>query len=271
MGDCPYLLVIRSQVGGCPYLRTAGPVDAGVHQPLQLLFHLVQGVRRAVQSVPQPDAGLTRPHHPRAARVHPALLGCTATRAAGGCVCKRVSVYVSEWSVCVCCTHLFLFKFPLALVLVNELLSGFSLFLFSEMRTLSFCCCLFVFVVCTCILCLLSCLTRCSFTDVLSSTPTGVSEINYLTCYSRRRHRPHTTATGHVTGVMTLVLLWLTGDRERERKREEEEEEEEEEKKKKERKKKTESVRRKIKTAPPPPTRPPPQRESKEKPHKEQK
>ena len=86
VGDCPYLLVIRSQVGGCPYLRTAGPVDAGVHQPLQLLLHLVQGVRRAVQSVPQPDAGLTRPHHPRAARVHPALLGCTAARAAGGCV-----------------------------------------------------------------------------------------------------------------------------------------------------------------------------------------
>ena len=83
VGDCLYLLAIRSQVGDCPYLRTAGPVDAGVHQPLELLLHLVQGVRRAVQSVPQPDAGLTRPHHPRAARVHPALLGCTATRAAG--------------------------------------------------------------------------------------------------------------------------------------------------------------------------------------------
>ena len=40
---------------------------------------------------------------------------------------------------------------------------------------------MFLFVVCTCILCLLPYLTRCSFTDVLSSTPTGVSEINHLT------------------------------------------------------------------------------------------
>ena len=44
-----------------------------------------------------------------------------------------------------------------------------------------FCCCLFLFVVCTCILCLLPCLTRRSFIDVISCTPTGVSEINYLT------------------------------------------------------------------------------------------
>ena len=44
-----------------------------------------------------------------------------------------------------------------------------------------FCCCLFLFVVCTCIL--LPCPTRCSFIDVLSCTPTGVSEINYLTCF----------------------------------------------------------------------------------------
>ena len=33
-----------------------------------------------------------------------------------------------------------------------------------------------------CILCLLPCLTTCSFIDVLSCTPTGVSEINDLTC-----------------------------------------------------------------------------------------
>ena len=37
-----------------------------------------------------------------------------------------------------------------------------------------------VVVVCTCILCLLPCFTRCPFTDVLSCTPTGVSEINHL-------------------------------------------------------------------------------------------
>ena len=39
----------------------------------------------------------------------------------------------------------------------------------------------FLFVVCTCILCLLHCHTRSSFIDVLSCTPTGVSEINHLT------------------------------------------------------------------------------------------
>ena len=69
--------------------------------------------------------------------------------------------------MCVCCTHLFSF-FPLAFVLVNDLFSGFSLFL--ETRTFLF---LLLFV---------SCLTRCSFTDVVSCTPTGVSEINDLTC-----------------------------------------------------------------------------------------
>ena len=83
--------------------------------------------------------------------------------------------------MCVCCTHLFSF-FPLAVVLVNDLFSGFSLFLFWKCVRFCFCCCLFLFVVCTCILCLLPCLTRCSFIDVLSCTPTGVSEINYLTC-----------------------------------------------------------------------------------------
>ena len=81
--------------------------------------------------------------------------------------------------MCVCCTHLFSF-FPLAFVLVNDL-SLVSLCCFVlEMRTILFCSCcpLFLFVVCTCILCLLPCHTRCPFIDVLSCTPTGVSEIN---------------------------------------------------------------------------------------------
>ena len=39
----------------------------------------------------------------------------------------------------------------------------------------------FFFVVCTCILCLLPCHIRWSFTYVLSCTPAGVSEINHLT------------------------------------------------------------------------------------------
>ena len=92
--------------------------------------------------------------------------------------------------MCVCCTHLFLF-FPLAFVLVNDLFSGFSLFLFWKCVRFCFCfcCCLFLFVVCACNLCLLPCLTRCSFIDVLSCTPTGASEINYSTDLSRRRER----------------------------------------------------------------------------------
>ena len=96
-------------------------------------------------------------------------------------------VYVS---VCVCCTHLFSF-FTLAFVLVNDLslvsccsrfgnaYDFFYFFLFF----FGLCCRLFLFVVCTCILCLLPCHTRYSFTDVLSCTPTGVSETNL----SRRR------------------------------------------------------------------------------------
>ena len=75
--------------------------------------------------------------------------------------------------------HLFSF-FPLAFVLVNDLFSDFSLFLF--WKCVRFCFRLFLFVLCTCILCLLPCHTRCSFIDVLSCTPTGVSERNYLTC-----------------------------------------------------------------------------------------
>ena len=59
--------------------------------------------------------------------------------------------------------------FPLAFVLVNDLslVSRFLFVLFWKYVRFSFCCCLFLFVVCTYILCLLPCLTRCSFIDVL--------------------------------------------------------------------------------------------------------
>ena len=51
---------------------------------------------------------------------------CVGVGGWGGGGCKRVSVYVSK-SVCL----LYPFSyFPLAFVLVNDLLSGFSLFLF---------------------------------------------------------------------------------------------------------------------------------------------
>ena len=83
--------------------------------------------------------------------------------------------------MCVCCTHLFSF-FSLAFVLANDLSLVSRCFLFWKCARFCFCCCLFLFVVCTCILILLPCLTRCSFIDVLSCTPTGVSEINDLTC-----------------------------------------------------------------------------------------
>ena len=94
--------------------------------------------------------------------------------------------------MCVCCIHLvFFFSFffffflsfflsPLAFVLVNDLSLIFRCFLFWKCVRFCFCCRLFLFVVCTCILCLLPCLTRCSSTDVLMGV-TGVSEINYLT------------------------------------------------------------------------------------------
>ena len=89
-------------------------------------------------------------------------------------------------SICECACLLYpsIFIFPLAFVLVNDLSLVSRCFFVLEMRTIGFCfCCrLFLFVVCTCILCLLPCLTRCSFIDVLSCTPTGVSEINHLTC-----------------------------------------------------------------------------------------
>ena len=72
---------------------------------------------------------------------------------------------------------------PLAFVLVNDLSLVSRCFLFWKCVRFCFCfCCrLFLFVACTCILCLLPCLTRCSFIDVLSCTPTGVSEINHFT------------------------------------------------------------------------------------------
>ena len=73
--------------------------------------------------------------------------------------------------------------FLLAFVLVNDLSLVSRCFLFWKCVRFCFCfCCgLLLFLVCTCILCLLPCLTRCSFIDVLSCTPTGVSEINHLT------------------------------------------------------------------------------------------
>ena len=86
---------------------------------------------------------------------------------AGGCASAR---RVCEWvSVCVCCTHQFSF-FTLAFVLVNDLSLVSRCFLFWKCVRFCFrfCCRLFLFVVCTCILCLLPCHTRCSFIDVLS-------------------------------------------------------------------------------------------------------
>ena len=71
-----------------------------------------------------------------------------------------------------------------------------------------FCCCLFVFVVCTCILCLLPCLAGCSFTDVLSCTPTGVSEINELNyeCWSCGAYCPRMSGW-HIRDKVLRVLL----------------------------------------------------------------
>ena len=106
-----------------------------------------------------------------------------------GRVDVQARVSVCEWvsecvSVCVCCSHLFSF-FTLAFVLVNDLSLVSRCFLFWKCVRFCFrfCCRVFLFVVCTCILCLLPCHTRCSFIDVLSCTSTGVSEINHLTCY----------------------------------------------------------------------------------------
>ena len=91
-----------------------------------------------------------------------------------------MSVYVSVY---VCCTHLFSF-FPLAFVLVNDLSLVSRCFFVLEMRTILFLfllpfvsfCCMHLYFMFTAMS-----LTRCSFIDVLSCTPTGVSEINHLT------------------------------------------------------------------------------------------
>ena len=120
---------------------------------------------------------------PRLTSPHPSPFQC-------GWVCKRVSVYMSEW-VCVFDVPIYII-FSSSFVFVNDLLfSGFSLFLLWKCVRFCFyfCCCLFLFVVGTCILCLLSCLTRRSFIDVLSCVYrfTGVSEINYLTAQQKSR------------------------------------------------------------------------------------
>ena len=96
-------------------------------------------------------------------------------------------VFVSEW-VCVFAVPIYFDFFPLAFVLANDLSLVSRCFLFRKCVRFCFrfCCRLFLFVVCTCILCLLPCHTRCSFIDVLSCTPTGVSEINHLTWLATR-------------------------------------------------------------------------------------
>ena len=84
--------------------------------------------------------------------------------------------------MCVCCTHLFAF-FPLAFVLGMTFLWFLVVSCFGNPHDFVFvfvAVCFFLFV-CTCILCLLPCHTRCSITEVLSCTSTGVSEINHLT------------------------------------------------------------------------------------------
>ena len=94
-----------------------------------------------------------------------------------GDVYKR-QVYVSVY---VCCTHLFSF-FPLAFVLVNDLSLVSGCFFVLEMRTILFLlpfvsfCCMHLYFMSR----LLPCLTRCSFIDVLSCTPIGVSEIKTI-------------------------------------------------------------------------------------------
>ena len=120
----------------------------------------------------------------------PQILGvCVSVWGGGGRGGGRVDVQarVVYVSVCVCCTHLISF-FTLAFVLVNDLslvscCSCFGNAYDLKNNNFGLCCRLFLFVVCTCILCLLPCHTRYSFTDVLSCTPTGVSETNL----SRRR------------------------------------------------------------------------------------
>ena len=119
--------------------------------------------------------------------------------------------------MCVCCTHLFSF-FTLGFVLVNDLSLVSRCFLFWKCVRFCFrfCCRLFLFVVCTCILCLLLCHTRCSFIDVLSCTPTGVSEINHLTCQNknkqknRKQTRKSIGQTPDTTRLLCTYLITIT-------------------------------------------------------------
>jgi len=116
---------------------------------------------------------LSNPHFPL---FFPKSWMCVCVCGVCGWVGRRVDVQarvsVCEWvSVCVCCTHLFSF-FTLAFVLVNDLSLVSCCFLF--------CCCLFLFVVCTCILCLLPCHSRCSFIDVLSCSFIDVLSLGFL-------------------------------------------------------------------------------------------
>ena len=84
--------------------------------------------------------------------------------------------------MCVCCTHLFSF-FTLAFVLVNDLFSG-SLVVSCFGNAYDF---VFVFVaVCFFLLYALVFYVYCRvIPDVLSCTPTGVSEMNHLACKDR--------------------------------------------------------------------------------------
>ena len=103
------------------------------------------------------------------------------------CACVRACVRACVHAcvcVCVCvfAAPIYFHFFPLAFVSVNDLclvshcfLEDFFFFFFFFFFRL------FLFVVHTCISYLLPCLTRCFFIDVLSCTPTGVSEVNDLT------------------------------------------------------------------------------------------
>ena len=100
----------------------------------------------------------------------------------------------------------FFFFFTLAFVLVNvlSLVSRCSCFGNAYDFVFVFVAVCFFFVVCTCILCLLSCHTRCSFIDVLSCTPTGVSEINYLTKLSQNLTNKWISFLFHFSSFFTV-------------------------------------------------------------------
>ena len=72
--------------------------------------------------------------------------------------------------MCVFAVPIYFKKFPLAVVLVNDIFFWFLIVFVLEMRTmlLLFLFFLFFFLLCAlCILCLLPCLTTCSLIDVL--------------------------------------------------------------------------------------------------------